>query len=471
MKRGMRKVLGIVLTMLLILNLASAASAYVAPTFLETTLIAGSSTDEIKLVTFDLPEEADIVFAFDLTGSMSGVIDAAKANAGALMSDLDTWGGVHGVDFDYGVMSYMDYVGSYASCGYEAFYGYPGDYPYSLDQGVTSNNALVDTAIAGLALGSGGDGPQDYTRIFYESYADGCVNWRMGAEKVLLNFGDNVPHDCDLNEDVPGMMGTWSTGGDPGRDAIMGTPDDLDLQTVLADMADEEIKLLESHSTTYASVYWEYWTGITGGHMFVTESGSWLDQVGDAIKESLAYVEDLHFEAQPGFEAWLTSEIVDGWKYDEIEVEITFTVPWATPAGDYSFVITAVDGEGNEYGDQEVLIHVVRTLIDIDIKPGSFPNSINLKNKGVIPVGILGSEDFDVTTIDFETVRFAGAMPQDKAPSYEDVNGDGFTDLVLHFTTQDTDIQPGDTGACLTGWTYELMELEGCDSIRTIPKE
>ena len=53
MKRGMRKVLGIVLTMLLILNLASAASAYVAPTFLETTLIAGSSTDEIKLVTFD----------------------------------------------------------------------------------------------------------------------------------------------------------------------------------------------------------------------------------------------------------------------------------------------------------------------------------------------------------------------------------------------------------------------------------
>lgn len=471
MKRGMRKVLGIVLTMLLILNLASAASAYVSPSFFEATLIAGSSTDEIKLVTFDLPEDADVVFAFDLTGSMSGTIDEAKANAGALMADLDTWGGIHGVDFDYGVMSYMDYVGSYASCGYEATYGYPGDYPYSLDQGVTSNNAHVDAAISGLALGSGGDGPQDYTRIFYESYADVCVNWRPGAEKVLLNFGDNVPHDCDINEGVPGVVGTLSTGGDPGRDAIMGTCDDLDLQTVLADMAAAEIKLLESHSTTAFGPYWDYWTGITGGHKFVTTSGSWLDQVGDAIKESLALVEDLHFEAQPGFEAWLTSDTVDGWKYEDVEVGITFTVPWATPAGDYPFIITAVDGQGNEYGDQDVLIHVVRTRINIDIKPGSFPNSINLKNKGVIPVAIFGSEVFDVMAIDYETVRFAGAMPEDKAPSYEDVNGDGFTDLVLHYNTQDTNIQPGDTGACLTGWTYELMEFVGCDSIRTVPKE
>ena len=37
----------------------------------------------------------------------------------------------------------------------------------------------------------------------------------------------------------------------------------------------------------------------------------------------------------------------------------------------------------------------VRT-VGIDIKPGSFPNSINLKGKGVIPVAILSTTTFDV---------------------------------------------------------------------------
>ncbi len=472
MKRKGKRLMGVVMAFLLILSLATPAVADVEPLFLEASLFPGERVDEIKTVTFELSEEADVVFAFDLTSSMSGIIGAAKTNAGALMTELDTWGGLHGIDFDYGVMSYMDYVGSYASCGYDAVYGYAvsGDYPYSLDQGVTSNNTLVDAAITGLSLGNGGDGPQDYTRIFYESYADSNVNWRSGAEKVLLNFGDNVPHDCDLKEDVPGTSGTWSTGGDPGPDTVMGTGDDLDLQIVLADMANAEVKLLESHSTATYSQYWDYWTGVTGGKMFVTSSGIWLDQVSEEIKKSLAYVEDLHFVADPGFESWLTTGYESGWMYDgSIDVAIEIEVPMGTPAGDYDFVLTAVDAYGNEYGTQDVLIHVKESVL-IDIKPGSFPNSINLKNKGVIPVGILGSADFDVTTVSMGSVVFAGAVPQDPVLSFEDVNGDGFLDLVLHFNTQEVNIQPGDTEACLTGLTYGGIVFEGCDSVRTIPK-
>lgn len=41
----------------------------------------------------------------------------------------------------------------------------------------------------------------------------------------------------------------------------------------------------------------------------------------------------------------------------------------------------------------------------IDIKPGSCPNPLNLREKGVLPVAILGLEDFDVTQIDPATVR------------------------------------------------------------------
>ena len=110
--------------------------------------------------------------------------------------------------------------------------------------------------------------------------------------------------------------------------------------------------------------------------------------------------------------------------------------------------------------------------VDIDIKPGSDPNSINLKSKGVIPVAILGSAIFDVTDVDVTTLVFAGASPAHDlndplvyADHLQDVNGDGFMDLVCHFRTQDTDIAPGDTEATLTSST-----ITGTDSVNIVGK-
>ena len=48
----------------------------------------------------------------------------------------------------------------------------------------------------------------------------------------------------------------------------------------------------------------------------------------------------------------------------------------------------------------------------------------------------------------------------------EDVNGDGILDLVLHFETQQTGIDPADTQACLTGELFDTTQIEGCDSIK-----
>ena len=42
----------------------------------------------------------------------------------------------------------------------------------------------------------------------------------------------------------------------------------------------------------------------------------------------------------------------------------------------------------------------VKVQVDIAIKPGSDPNSINPNQKGVIAVAILTTEDFDATTVD-----------------------------------------------------------------------
>lgn len=57
------------------------------------------------------------------------------------------------------------------------------DYAYRLNQPVTGDRAEVQGAINGLYLGGGSDGPQDYTRIFYESYADPGIAWRPGGEE------------------------------------------------------------------------------------------------------------------------------------------------------------------------------------------------------------------------------------------------------------------------------------------------
>lgn len=112
--------------------------------------------------------------------------------------------------------------------------------------------------------------------------------------------------------------------------------------------------------------------------------------------------------------------------------------------------------------------------VTIDIKPGSDPNSINPDSNGVVPVAILGSADFDVTTVDPSTVMLAGATVRVKgksgnAGSYEDVNGDGFTDLVVQVYT--TELELGDGMAELTGETYDGVSIHGTDSIRVVPPE
>lgn len=108
-------------------------------------------------------------------------------------------------------------------------------------------------------------------------------------------------------------------------------------------------------------------------------------------------------------------------------------------------------------------------VVEIDVKPGSDPNAVNPRSKGVIPVAVLGSVDFDATQVDFSTVAFGpgGASPI-HGGHVEDVNGDGFFDTVLHFKTQETGIQCGDIEATLTGETFGGEAITDSDTIKTV---
>ncbi|VVB91155.1 PKD domain protein [uncultured archaeon] len=352
-------------------------SASISPATFEATLKPGESATETKTVTIPaLPPKADVIFAFDLTGSMGSTISTAKAKSIDIMNNLSATG----VDINYGVMSYMDYPHSYSSYGYSSTYGsYPcggGDYAYKLNQAVTSDKTVVSNAINGLILGCGADGPQDYTRIFYESYADSSVGWRSGAKKIIVNFGDNVPHDDNLNEGVSGISGTWSTGGDPGRDEIMFTADDLNLQTVLGAMASNNVILIEAHTADWPASYeggpaghnilefWNYWTGLTGGKTFITGSTTLADDVVNAVTATLTAptVNNLHLQASSGYESWLVSSTPASYSGPTgvtTSFDIVIKVPDGTSPGDYTFTISAVDNAGVNYGDQTVIIHVL----------------------------------------------------------------------------------------------------------------
>ena len=87
----------------LLISLIVPAGATISPTELTAVLAPGESITETKEVFVPpRPPEADVVFAFDLTGSMGGIINTAKAQAGNIIAEL---GLLEDVDIQYGVMS------------------------------------------------------------------------------------------------------------------------------------------------------------------------------------------------------------------------------------------------------------------------------------------------------------------------------------------------------------------------------
>jgi hypothetical protein len=110
--------------------------------------------------------------------------------------------------------------------------------------------------------------------------------------------------------------------------------------------------------------------------------------------------------------------------------------------------------------------------VQVDVKPGDPVNAVNLKAKGTLPAAILGAADFDVTTVLPETIRLASAAVA-KRPngtlrtSIEDVNGDGFPDLVFHVNI--ADLSGASTVFRLTAQTAGGGTINGEDTVVFVP--
>jgi uncharacterized protein YegL len=340
---------------------------------LEATLCPGQSIHETKYIFIPpAPGRADVLFAFDTTGSMGGVLSSAKTNAVNIMNNLAALI----PDIQFGVVDLRDYPISP--------YGESGDWAYQLRQAITSNRTAVQTAINATSHGGGNDYPEAYTRALYESYADPAIGWRTDARRFVIMFGDDVPHDNNLNERVvnppvnPG--GTWcgdTSAGcvlDPGRDGIPGTADDLDFQPVLDAMNTNRITLLYvvsgGGSTSQANLvtYWKQWASWTntGGDAVPLDDAANLPTViQNLVTGASRRISRLELVADPSsYQSWLT---VNPPAYTDLDVPaggitVTFAVDIRVPPGSplgmtHSFAIKAM-GDGARYGGQCVVINV-----------------------------------------------------------------------------------------------------------------
>jgi uncharacterized repeat protein (TIGR01451 family) len=165
----------------------------------------------------------------------------------------------------------------------------------------------------------------------------------------------------------------------------------------------------------------------------------------------------------------------------------------------FANTIAAVDAGdpnlANNEAEAEIDVLCVVPVL-LNIKPGSFPNSINLGSNGVIPVAILTTTageggtpvSFDATAIDPLSVRFgrraeiwaesAGASEAhgrghlERSYELDESTRDGDLDLVLHFRTQEAGLLEADIEACVKGTYTDLTgthKFFGCDSIRIVP--
>ncbi len=114
--------------------------------------------------------------------------------------------------------------------------------------------------------------------------------------------------------------------------------------------------------------------------------------------------------------------------------------------------------------------------VSVDIKPGSYPNVVNLGSRGVIPVAILTTVEFDATTVDPDTVALAGASVAIRGngsrllSAEEDVDDDGDIDLLVHIETENLALETGVTEVVLTGQTYDGQAIAGTDTIEVVPQ-
>jgi hypothetical protein len=291
------------------------------------------------------PTKTDVMFVFDTSGSMEGVLNEAKEEIKTLITNTEA----SLPNAEFGVANVED-VPNYYDGTLEPAFNKEGDEvprlseseyeedhekPWHLWQPLTSDGEEVEQAINNLSEGEvahgGGDAPEAYGRALWETATNPKVGWRAGARHEIVLIGDQVPHAPNLNEGIPSAFQltepgndgfeTWPDTGEElgGRWGIPETKwkegESLEFHKTLQKLAAEEKPLaMVDYFHTYTSEkenyihYWEYWAAETGGQAINADEGSKsLDaKLTEIIKESSEGIPP----CQPGYSRTATTPCV-----------------------------------------------------------------------------------------------------------------------------------------------------------------
>lgn len=108
-----------------------------------------------------------------------------------------------------------------------------------------------------------------------------------------------------------------------------------------------------------------------------------------------------------------------------------------------------------------------QVVVDIDVKPGSETNPINVRSKGKTPVALLCAPGFDPATVEHDSLMVG--MTSALRCTSEDVNADACLDLLCQVATQALGLTCLDTEITVTGLlTDGMTTLSGADVVTPI---
>jgi photosystem II stability/assembly factor-like uncharacterized protein len=383
-----------------------------------------------------------------------------------------------GIDVDFYGVSFPDSLHGWA-CGYRP--GGFGGYIYvTSDGGLTwieqlhisnvifSDILFVDSS-HGWAVGTGGiwatsDGGTTWNKQYGgSSISLGGVSFVDSTHGWAVGFNNAIPSSLILTTSNGGV--TWTEQGEP-----------ITFEGFPAGLGD--VFFIDS---THGCIVGGYGTILTTSDGGLT----WIQRITDAYVGSedgtitrVSFADLSHGWAVGN---WMILETTDGgtsWSLqrlyqDDIALRDVFFVDsshgWAV---------------GWKHAGTGTILKYTPTVsgVDIDVKPGTEPNSVNLKSKGLLPVAILGSSSFDVITVNPATINIGvvqlasrgSAKTPKLAYSLSDVNSDGYLDLVANFEIQALVnagvLTPTTVTLTLKANLYDTTPIEGTDSANIVPR-
>ncbi|MGD2086184.1 MAG: VCBS repeat-containing protein [Candidatus Aminicenantes bacterium] len=290
-----------------------------------------------------------------------------------------------------------------------------------------SGNTTGDSVAEGTVGDTDGDGKME------------IIVGSGGIEKVVRVFENIGDNSYDLVTKISGF------GKSP--QAVIGDQDkDGSMEIIVGSHEGEwAVRVFEHTGFIGDNTYTEVWgSGTLDGRIYQPATG---DQDHDGKREIIAPCVD-------GCKVYLFENIGDN-DYREV---------WNSGNVIGGLIQYVATGDQDKDGKGEIIIpsydgkiyvfehNVLELAVPFDIKPKSCPNPLNVKNQGMLPAAILGTGDFDVTTIDIASIRLEGVAPirtafEDVTTPFEPYIGkmnkydcttegpDGFIDLTLKFDT------------------------------------